>query len=743
MTDNNGARRRNDVDWSRFGLADNVESSKLPEQATNPNGSKDQASSQHVRELFDEEGDLQEQKPWWKANFFVTEPVLFGTWDGVFTSCMLNIFGVVIFLRTGWTVGNAGIGLSLFIVLLTLLISLVPVLSAIGIIDHIDHIEGGGIYFVLTHILGARIGATVGILYCFGQAASISLFSSGFGESLAETTSWDNHWAARTIALIAALTILGIILAGVKWVVKLQLLLLAVLVISVLDFVIGTFAHTDLANGFTGYSEENMVRNINPKFLEDESFFTVFGVFFSTATGIMAGINMSGDLKNPGENIPTGTLAALGVSGLLYMLFALLLGAVCTREALLSDYMIASKVALVGVLFLFGLYISSLSSCLGAQYAAPRIIQCIGRDNVIPLIKALGKGRGANQEPYAASIFVGLIAVVLILIGNVNSLAPVVTMPFLMTYAAVNYAYFKMVMCMDLQKRRKLIEEGVLVDDAPKSPKSEETRLVSKPEMMDGLIAKDYGTTIQNGEAIADVKMTDETEKNDLGEKENPDKDSVEYNVGTTVDNSEYNGDNAGDTTGMVVDNRGDQRSDNEGNEITDADYCELDDGEETELYKKDEKVEDKNKTDKPKSNRYPKSQFTVEIEQKRWSEYSQLANRWISLAGAFASVFMMFLIHWGYALANISAGLLIYIYIGQTNPGVTKGIAYDFNFARWVQSLWEKLTRRSPNQHRVIKMDTNIPYEIALFQVTEENPDFSNREKRHHSSLVKVISPA
>ena len=172
-------------------------------------------------------------------------------------------------------------------------------------------------------------------------------------------------------------------------------------------------------------------------------------------------------------------------------------------------------------------------------------------------------------------------------------------MPFLMTYAAVNYAYFKLVMCMDLQKRRKLIEEGVLVDDAPKSPNTEESKLVSKTEMMDGLLAKDYGTTIQNGEAIADVKFTDETEKNDLHERENPEKDTVGDNVGVTVDNSEYNGDNVGDTSGMIVDNRGDQRSDNEGNEMTDADYCELDNGEETELYKKDEKVEDKKKIGK------------------------------------------------------------------------------------------------------------------------------------------------
>ena len=79
-------------------------------------------------------------------------------------------------------------------------------------------------------------------------------------------------------------------------------------------------------------------------------------------------------------------------SGMLYILFALLLGAVCSRHALLTDYMIASKVSLVGVLFLFGLYISSLSSCLGAQYGAPRVLQCISKENVLPIIRPLGKG---------------------------------------------------------------------------------------------------------------------------------------------------------------------------------------------------------------------------------------------------------------------------------------------------------------------------------------------------------------
>jgi hypothetical protein len=173
---------------------------------------------------------------------------------------------------------------------------------------------------------------------------------------------------------------------------------------------------------------------------------------------------------------------------------------------------------------------------------------------------------------------------------------------------------------MDLQQRRKLIEEGgLIVDDSPKSPKTEETRLVSKAEMMDGLLAKDYGTTIQNEQNVeAKNTLPEETEKSDEEEKENPFKDTLEDNVGVIVDDKGVTvdnvgvtvdnvgvtvddvrisvdnlADNVGDNSTITVDNRGDRGGGNEGSVKTDVEYCELDEGEDTELYSK-ENISDK-----------------------------------------------------------------------------------------------------------------------------------------------------
>ncbi|XP_074404933.1 solute carrier family 12 member 8 isoform X4 [Zonotrichia albicollis] len=351
-------------------------------------------SEGYVQELFHEEAQQVSQtqtKPWWKIQLFVWEPVLFGTWDGVFTSCMINIFGVVLFLRTGWLVGNTGIVMGMFLVSFVILVALVTVLSGIGVCEKCS-IGSGGVYSMISTVLGGQVGGTIGLLYIFGQCVAGAMYITGFAESIAGVLSLSNIWAVRGVSLAVLLGLLGINLAGVKWIIRLQLLLLFLLAVSTLDFVIGSFTHLDPEHGFVGYSPELMFNNTLPDYSQGESFFTVFGVFFPAATGVMAGFNMSGDLQKPSSNIPLGSLAAIGTSWFLYMVFVFLLGAICTRQSLRYDFMIAEKVSLVGFLFLLGLYISSLASCMGGLYGAPRILQCIAQENVIPMLAFLGRG---------------------------------------------------------------------------------------------------------------------------------------------------------------------------------------------------------------------------------------------------------------------------------------------------------------------------------------------------------------
>ncbi|KAJ6665453.1 hypothetical protein lerEdw1_003294 [Lerista edwardsae] len=210
-----------------------------------------------------------------------------------------------------------------------------------------------------------------------------------------------------------------------------------------------------MEHGFVGYSEELMLNNTLPDYSSGESFFTVFGVFFPAATGVMAGFNMSGDLRKPATNIPLGSLSAIGISWFLYIVFVFLLGAICTRESLRFDFMIAEKVSLVGFLFLFGLYISSLASCMGGLYGAPRILQCIAQEKVIPILAFLGLGKGPNKTPVAAICLTSLITMAFIFVGQVNVLAPIVTINFMLTYIAVDYSYFSVSMIYNLQQNVK------------------------------------------------------------------------------------------------------------------------------------------------------------------------------------------------------------------------------------------------------------------------------------------------
>lgn len=221
---------------------------------------------------------------------------------------MVNIFGVIVFLRSGWIVAQAGILYAILVVIASVGIVLISVLSAIGIVERI-RMETGGVYFLIANTLGSRFGGSLGLLYCFGQSVGCALNVLGFGESMAKLIGYQGDtWAIRGFA-IAAVLLLGVInVAGVKWVVKLQFALLLVLLVSALNFMVGSFIsdRDDGEKGFQGWGSGFFFDNLQPQYQDSVTWFVVFGVFFPTITGILAGINMSGDLRTPSTDIPNG-----------------------------------------------------------------------------------------------------------------------------------------------------------------------------------------------------------------------------------------------------------------------------------------------------------------------------------------------------------------------------------------------------------------------------------------------------
>ncbi|XP_043254051.1 solute carrier family 12 member 8 [Colletes gigas] len=651
---NGNTTNNRDIDWSRYGLH-NTEMQRNNETRRN-NGEYEELGPEMYQtganELFAQEYS---SDPWWKSNFFISQPVLFGTWDGVFTSCLINIFGVIVFLRSGWIVGQAGVLNAILIILSTVCIALVTVLSAVGICERC-RVESGGVYFLLSHVLGSRSGGSIGLLYCFGQAVGCALNVLGFGESMAGLVGLESAWAERGFACAAVILLSIINVAGVKWVIKLQFILLLILLLAGVDFIVGSFTHVDVEAGFEGWLSGNLRNNTFPYYQNGYSWFTVFGVFFPTVTGVLAGINMSGDLRHPSTDIPNGTLAAVGTGTVLYLCFIMFLAATCTRNTLLTNFMIASTVSAISVLLLAGLYVSSFSSCLGAMYGTPRVLQSIASQNVIPGMSCLQRGRGPNKVPIYAMLVVAVVTLTFIITGQINTLAPIVTMPFLLTYACLDYAYFALAQTFDIQLTR-------------------EQRFRTQSPTFD----RNYGYTSRNNSLTDTNNDLDNLFPERIRHKNLIRNPSTESNV--YIDSSP-----SVDENGSVVEN----------------------------------------------------SERKVHIHNKLGNWYSPLCNRWLSLLGCLVKLLIMFLVHWGYAIANIVVVFLVWSYVGHANPAVKPGVSSEFKFCNWLKtSLLRLMGRKVYDYEQIVVTPAHPGVETCSAQLNEENEDFAGRRRYHQTATV------
>ena len=359
-----------------------------------------------------------------------TATARFGTFAGVFTPCTLTILGVIMFLRFGYVVGQAGILYALVIVAASKVITVLTTLSLSAISTN-TRVKGGGAYYLISRSLGVESGGAIGVVFFFAQAIAVAMYVIGFSEALVAVA--PAGLSPVVVATITNLAVFACVYIGAGWTIKVQYVILGALGLALLSFYMGAFAAFDAAT---------MHANLLPRYRGGESFFTVFALFFPAVTGIMAGANMSGDLRDPARSIPRGTLAAVAVTGAVYASLALLLGGSRQQEQLVTDNLVIADVARWPVLITVGVFAATLSSALGSMMGAPRILQAFARDNVFRFLHVFAPGSGPAGEPRRAVVVTFVISQVAILAADLNAIAPVITMAFMITYGLLNLATF-------------------------------------------------------------------------------------------------------------------------------------------------------------------------------------------------------------------------------------------------------------------------------------------------------------
>nr|XP_056704014.1 solute carrier family 12 member 2 [Euleptes europaea] len=412
--------------------------------------------------------------------------VKFGWIKGVLVRCMLNIWGVMLFIRLSWIVGHAGIGLSVLVIAMATVVTTITGLSTSAIATN-GFVRGGGAYYLISRSLGPEFGGAIGLIFAFANAVAVAMYVVGFAETVVELLK--EHGAvmvddANDIRIIGAITIvvlLGISVAGMEWEAKAQIVLLVILLLAIADFVIGSFIpfESKKPRGFFGYKAEIFSENFGPDFRDGETFFSVFAIFFPAATGILAGANISGDLADPQSAIPKGTLLAILITTVVYIGVAVSLGSCVVRDAtgsindtiiheltncttaacklkfdfssckktgcpygLMKDFQVMSMVSGFAPLISAGIFSATLSSALASLVSAPKIFQALCKDNIYPGFSMFAKGYGKNNEPLRGYLLTFLIGLGFILIAKLNLIAPIISNFFLASYALINFSVF-------------------------------------------------------------------------------------------------------------------------------------------------------------------------------------------------------------------------------------------------------------------------------------------------------------
>ena len=413
-----------------------------------------------------------------------------GTLTGVFSPVALSMFSSLVFLRVGYIVGNAGAVYSLIFLTSAYLILAATILSISAIATN-GAVQGGGVYFMISRTLGPELGGSIGVLFWAANTVASALYSTACVEAIMTSIGPngiiyegllvpDSQWVELGInwAILVFVTLVGIV--GPSIFGKFILLFLFVVIVCTFTviwsffgfFTQRSFVHyyneTTLANctvncsytetrgAFQGLFKHDDIANFTPVLLDGlgatferdchsrdnpVTMFTVFGVLFSGVTGILAGANLSGELKNPSASIPRGTIAGTIFTFFIYIGLFLLTAATCERNLLYHDCLYMYYMDMWGPFVAVGTVCATLCASLSCLLGASRVIHAVGKDNMFG-----AKFQSFNKEfsgnPVVSVVFTSCFVGLLFLYGSLNAIAQLCSVLYLLSYSAINASCF-------------------------------------------------------------------------------------------------------------------------------------------------------------------------------------------------------------------------------------------------------------------------------------------------------------
>jgi len=365
----------------------------------------------------------------------------FGT-APVFMTAISTILGAILYLRFGYAVAHTGFIGAIAIIIIGHLVT-IPTALAVAEIATNRKVQGGGAYYIISRSFGLNIGAAIGIALFLSQAISVAFYVIAFAEAFIPFS----EFLIESYPFLADYStfLLDKQLIGIIMMIFLSILMLtkgANIGMNLLYYVVAIL-FASLIMFFMGKPiEGHNLADVDffSSISSPDSFFYVFTIIFPAFTGIAAGLGLSGDLKDPKTSIPKGTLLATAVGIIVYVAVALKLVLSASLDDLASDQLIMSRIAIWGPIIPIGLGCAAISSALGSVMVAPRTLQALGVDKIFPTLTLntwLSKNKKGTIEPMNASLVSCLIAFFFVVIGDINLVAEVIAMFFMVTYGAI------------------------------------------------------------------------------------------------------------------------------------------------------------------------------------------------------------------------------------------------------------------------------------------------------------------